>query len=282
MRDRTSHALKQFASIFLLVATLSLSLFPPAVVDFPRLLLTDAVAIPSAPLHLITSHFAGALDWAFSRGPSRQDLEREIAKLNAIIVVKEADLQRARQELESYKEFMAIPRQNPFFVWNGDLVAYINGNDTDVFSRSYIVSVGSHDGVTKDLPVVWGNVALGKISQTYILYSRVRVLADPLSRVCVRFANCRYEGVLAGSGRQICPVRYVPNRVMDGEIRIGDAVVTSGTDGIFPPDLVVGKVTRFARRPAEAEADVEVELWMDFSRLENCLVLRKMEGVRGG
>jgi rod shape-determining protein MreC len=282
MRDRTSRALKQFASIFLLVATLSMSLFPPGAVEFPRLLLTDAVAIPAAPLHFITSRLAGVFDFGFSSGPSRKDLENEIKRLTADLVVKEADLQRSRQELESYKEFMAVPRANPFFVWNGDLLGYIQGGDTDVFSRSYIISVGSHDGVAKDLPVVWGNVALGKVSQTYILYSRVRVLADPLSRVCVRFANCRYEGVLVGSGRQICPVRYVPNRVTDDEIKVGDAVVTSGTDGIFPPDLVVGKVTRFARRPAEAEADVEVELWMDFSRLENCLVLKKMEGVRGG
>jgi cell shape-determining protein MreC len=73
-------------------------------------------------------------------------------------------------------------------------------------------------------------------------------------------------------------VRFVPNRVEESEIKVGDPVLTSGTDRIFPPDLVVGKVARFARRPAEPEALVEVELFMDLSHVENCLVLKKMKG----
>lgn len=277
MRDRTSRALKQSATIFLLVATLSISLFPPKAVEMPRTFLMEVVAVPAAPLHFISTHVANVLDFSFMSGRSRQDYDVTIKKLESELIYKDLQLNKARQMLASYQDFAAVPRPNPFFVWSGELQGYTQASDADVFSRSYLVSVGSNDGVEKDLPVVWGNVALGRINSVGLLYSSVRVLSDPKSRVCVRFASSRWEGVLAGNGRQICPVRFVPNRVPDGEIKVGDAVFTSGTDGMFPPDLVIGKVARFAKRPAEPEAEVEVELFMDLSRLESCLVLRRIK-----
>jgi rod shape-determining protein MreC len=70
----------------------------------------------------------------------------------------------------------------------------------------------------------------------------------------------------------------VPNQIDDAEIQVGDMVITSGSDGIFPPDLLVGRVTRFYKRPAEPAADVEVELLADFSRIQNCLVLKRSAG----
>ena len=157
----------------------------------------------------------------------------------------------------------------------------VQGGDTDVFSRSYIVSVGGRDGVKAGYPVVWGNIALGRISKVGALYSRVRVLADPKSRVTVRFGAGRYEGVLVGNGRQLLPgaFRAQPRsrRRYQGRRRRR----YRGTDGFFPPDLVVGKRVALRRRPSEPEADVEVELELDFSRIENCLVLKRDDsGVR--
>jgi len=281
MRDKTRRALKQSVSIFLLIATLSLKILPSEAIEFPRAFLMDVTALPAAPLYFISRHLVAAAGFSLSRRPSRQHLENEIKRLTAELLRKESELAKARQALASYEDFKAVARRNPFFVWSGDLLGYVRGGDTDIFSRSYIVSVGARDGVSKDLPVVWGNIALGRISEVGALYSRVRVLADPRSRVCVRFGHSRHEGVLVGTGRQICRVRFVPNRVEEGQIEVDDLVLTSGADGLFPPDLVVGKVTRFAKRPSQPEADVEVELFLDFSRLENCLVLKKTSGAAG-
>lgn len=275
MKDRTRRAVKQAAVILLLIGTLSVKILPPQAVQFPRAFLMDAVALPAAPLYFTCAQVAQTLDLGLGAGPSRLELENEVKRLTADLVKKESELTRAKQTIASFRDFTAVARRSPFFVWSGDLLGYVRGGDADVYSRSYIISVGTRDGVENGLPVVWGNIALGRISEVGALYSRVRVLTDPQSRVCVRFARSRHEGVLIGSGRQMCPVRYVPNKVEEGEIREGDVVVTSGTDGVFPPELVVGTVTQFIRRPGEPEASVEAELFLDFSRVENCLVLKR-------
>jgi rod shape-determining protein MreC len=271
MKDRTRRGLKQSASIFLLVATLSLGSVPEEAAEIPGAFLMDAVALPAAPLYYVAGRLAEIGGFALSSGPSRRQLENEIKRLQADLIRRDIDLARARQALGSYEEFRAVSRRTPFFVWSGDLLGSVQGGDTDVFSRSYIVSVGSRDGVQVGYPVVWGNIALGRVSMVGALYSRVRILADPKSRVTVRLGAGRYEGVLAGNGRRSCPVLFVPN----ADIKVGDVVVTSGTDEFFPPDLVVGRVSRFNPRPSEPQADVEVELELDFSRVENCLVLKR-------
>jgi hypothetical protein len=39
----------------------------------------------------------------------------------------------------------------------------------------------------------------------------------------------------------------------------------------------LGKVVRFAKRPAEPSAEVEVELLADYSRIQTCLVLKQAQ-----
>jgi len=61
----------------------------------------------------------------------------------------------------------------------------------------------------------------------------------------------------------------------------GDTVVTSGLGGVFPPGLVVGRVTVAAERPAELFRHVELKPFVDFSRLEQVFLLRLPSQVHG-
>jgi len=281
MRANKGRPAKQAVSIILLVATLSLRLLPPQTVEFPRAFMMDVVAAPAAPLHYAASGVRAVLGLIGSGGSSGDDLEKQVVELSAELARTQAQLARAEQALASYGEFKYVAGRAPIFAWNASLNGYVVGGDTDVFSRSYVVGVGQSDGVAVGSPVVWGRVALGVVGEVGVFHSRVRILADSRSRICVRFARSGYEGVLAGTGAKACYVRFVPNRVGEGEISPGDLVVTSGADEIFPPDLAVGRVTRFYLRPAEPDAYVEVELIADYSRLQNCLVLKRSAGPGG-
>jgi rod shape-determining protein MreC len=271
MRDRTRFALKQILTIILLVGTLAFRVLPAGLLDAPRALLLGAVCPAASPLYF----FFGALmdaPGAFFGGSS-EALETEVRQLTAQLAAKESELQRARRELEALKGFKSLPISSEFFAYSGELTGYMCAGDSSVFSRSYCINLGRRDGVEKGCPVVWGRFAVGMISESASSYSRVRVLGDGNLLVAVRFADSRHQGVLIGSGKQECPVRFVSNRVADGDIKIGSLVLTSGADGVFPPDLVVGKVTRFFRRPSSPSAEVEVVLAIDFSRIESCVVL---------
>ncbi len=275
MRDRTRFALKQAIAIFLLVATLVMRVVPDPLVEAPRTLLMDGVYLAGAPLSIVTGavlKVPRSFAWG---GKSRVDLEAEIIQLTGQLAAKESELQRARQQIKAIGDFNSLPFSLLFFAYSGELVAVVRGGDTSVFNRSYIVNLGARHGVAKGFPVVWGRYAVGVVSEVGEYCSRVRLLSDPVSRVAVRLGGSRHQGILVGSGGQTCSVKYVPNRVPEGEIKAGDVVYTSGADTLFPPDLVVGKVARFVPQPSRPSATVEVDLAIDFSRIENCLVLRR-------
>ncbi len=276
MRVSSARAAKQAFSIFLLVATLSLGQLPPPLIEFPRAFMMDAAAAPSAPLNYLSSVLAriGAL---LPSGASSADLEKQVAELSRQLASSQAELARAREIISSYEGFRYITGRAPIYVWNAALSGYIDivGSDTDLFSASYVAGAGSSDGIARGFAVVNGQTAIGVISEVGIWHSRVRVLSDPRSRISIRFARSGREAVLVGTGRNICRVRFVPNNIDDLEIQPGDLVLTSGSDGCFPPDLLVGRVVRFYKRPAEPAAEVEVELFVDFPRIQTCLILRR-------
>ena len=281
MRVRKGRALKQAVYIVLFIATLSIRLLPPEVVEFPRAFMMDAAAAPAAPLRFFVAAAKSVLAIADSSGSDNAALRKEFAGLTAELAAAQSELARARQALASYNEYSYVFGRPPIFVWNAALNGYIVGADADLFSRSYVTSVGERDGVVRGLPVVSGRTALGVVSDVGLFHSRVRILGDARSRICIRFARSGYEGVLVGRGRDTCEVRFVSNRIPDDAIAPGDLVVTSGTDGIFPPDFLVGKVSRFYKRPAQPGAAVEVLLSADFSNAQNCLVLRRKAASDG-
>jgi len=279
MRDRTRFALKQAATIFLLITTLVLRVVPEELLAAPRALLMDGVCTAASPLYFLSGLVFETPAALFWRGKSREALELEVMKLTAQLAARDDELRRAREELAAVRGFETLPLADNFFAWSGRLQGFIRGADTSVFSRSYVVNLGTREGVVKGFPVVWGRYAVGVVSETGAHYSRVRVLSDPSSRVAVRFAGSRHQGVLVGGASQTCPVKFVSNRVEDGEIRAGEMVMTSGADLVFPPNLVVGRVVRFWRQPSKPSAAVEVELAVDFSRIESCVVLKRKSAI---
>jgi len=56
-------------------------------------------------------------------------------------------------------------------------------------------------------------------------------------------------------------------------IQVGDGVVTSGLGGVFPKGLVVGYVSGVQREQFGLFQTIEVEPAVDFTRLEEVLVL---------
>ena len=56
---------------------------------------------------------------------------------------------------------------------------------------------------------------------------------------------------------------------------VGDKVVTSGLGRVYPKGLPVGKVLEVVNIPGELFKDIEVSPMVDFSKLEELLVILK-------
>src|SRR5438876_11798772 len=87
--------------------------------------------------------------------------------------------------------------------------------------------------------VITPDGVVGKVVEAYPNASQVLLLTDQESGVGAMLANSRIQSLVGGQGEALLVMKYVPN---DDDVNVGERVITSGMDRIFPRDLPVGTV----------------------------------------
>ena len=82
----------------------------------------------------------------------------------------------------------------------------------------------------------------------------------------------RARGILRGLSGNKCRLVYVEH---SQDIKPGDVVITSGLAGIFPKGIPVGQVKEVREAPGALFKKVEITPFVDFSILEEVLVILK-------
>jgi len=150
----------------------------------------------------------------------------------------------------------------------------ITSRITDL-SRTIVVDRGSDAGVRPDMAVVaWGG-AVGRVVSVEKDFARVRLLSDPNSGAAGVVARSRAEGILVGHGSEPMEMRYVPKYA---DVVVGDRVVASGQDGVFPRGFGLGRVT-VVGEPVGASKTIRVEPEIDYRSLEDVLILLEPRGA---
>jgi rod shape-determining protein MreC len=134
---------------------------------------------------------------------------------------------------------------------------------------------GADDGVARMMPVVVGEGVVGRVHQVAGHSADVLVVTDSNSAVAVRVDRTRARGNVRGMGKpDLCNLEYA---LRTEDVMEGDVLVTSGTDGVFPRGLPVGKVTQVAREKHGLFQDARVVPAVDVTRLEEVLVVTSFE-----
>jgi rod shape-determining protein MreC len=106
-------------------------------------------------------------------------------------------------------------------------------------SRVLILDRGADHGIRIDAPVVaWGG-AVGRVVYVDRSHAKVLLLSDPNSGIAGMIQRSGAEGLVRGQGDDPLVMQYV-SRYQD--VSIGDRVVTSGMDGVFPRGFSIGRV----------------------------------------
>jgi rod shape-determining protein MreC len=137
------------------------------------------------------------------------------------------------------------------------------------------VDRGSDDGLAPMMPVVVAEGVVGRVHAVAGSSADVLVLTDLNSSIAVRVDRTRARANVRGLGKpELCRLDYA---LRTEDVIEGDPLVTSGTDGVFPRGLPVGKVTQLDRRQHGLFQDARVVPAVDVTRLEEVLVLTSWE-----
>ena len=155
------------------------------------------------------------------------------------------------------------------------LAAQVIGRDPSGFFQSVIINRGKDAGLSVNMPVVNADGVVGRIVSVSGNYSKVLLIIDQNSAVDCVIQRSRDNGIVKGlssntSSSNACIMDYV---VKTSDILVGDVIITSGIGGIFPKGVPVGKVIDIKDPSDELFRDVKVTPFVDFSELEEILVI---------
>ncbi len=151
------------------------------------------------------------------------------------------------------------------------ITARIIGRDPSQWFKTFSIDHSRKDGVMKGMPVITAEGVVGQVLDGGNTQAKVLQTIDPNSAIEVRIQNTRTQGIIKGTGTSY-RLLYVPK---NNEVHKGDLLITSGLGGVFPPGIPVAVVSSVVSNRRGMFLDIEAEPVVDFSRLENVIVIMK-------
>lgn len=200
---------------------------------------------------------------------TRQDnlalLEENRKLLNEIASLRETQQENLRlRKLLHFEEKLSFQ----------SVVARVIAKDVSTEFRAIRINRGEAEGLKKNMAVVTNEGVVGHILRTTKSTADVVTILDSNSAVDAIDERSRARGVVEGMTDENCQLRYV---LRTDDIQPGDVMISSGLGGIIPKGVPAGVVSKVNRKPFGITQDVEIRPSVDFSRLEEVLVITSAE-----
>jgi rod shape-determining protein MreC len=202
------------------------------------------------------------------RGVEREN--RHLRERIDALALKTQESEEARQELVRLRELLDLRDSVP---WS-TVAARVIARGTDGGARIVTIDRGSRDGVRQNQPVLTPRGIVGRVIEAAPGASKVQTILDPNSGVAGLIQRTRVQGMIVGEGERGCRMEYVSELA---NVEVGDVIVTSGLDQIYPKGYTIGVVGSIGEGEGLTKL-VELRPEVDFRRLEEVLVVLKPEG----
>jgi len=184
-----------------------------------------------------------------------EDLRNQLAELqqNAAQI---KDLQDALNLTQGDKELKYLP---------GNIVH----RDASPFTDVVTIDRGDGDGLKVGMVVLsTKGTLLGKITKVTNTNAFVRLITDTQSKVSAEVLGTGADGSVRGT-----PGRGLSFDLAQGEIAVGDTIITAGLGGSYPRGLPIGRVNSVSGSNQDLYKKVTLEPGVRISTAETVLVL---------
>ena len=235
----------------------------------PNLVDRVAMAVTAPVQRAAVAGVDGAVN-AWQQYVSLRSVRRENAHLLEENVRLRADvvgLAEARAENERLRRLVHYDEASP----GPKVVARVLGINPDPNRLTLRIDRGEGDGVRRGQAVVTADGVVGQVLRATASAAEVLVVLDSNSRLGGRIQRTRARVGISGAGDdQPLKLEYL---LRTEDLEEGDLVVTSGTDGVYPPGLVVGRVTSVQRQTSGMFLNAGVLPAVNFTKAEEVVVL---------
>ncbi|MEW5965749.1 MAG: rod shape-determining protein MreC [Pseudomonadota bacterium] len=140
----------------------------------------------------------------------------------------------------------------------------------DWFAQRLMIDRGAAAGLRRGLPVIDAAGLMGQVQRVYPGSSEIALVSSPGHLTPVQIERTAQRGLAAGSGQGLLELRYMPSHA---DVRVGDRLLTSGIDGVYPSGIPVARVIRVSRSQSSPYLRVECLPLAGLDRARSVLVL---------
>lgn len=197
-----------------------------------------------------------------------RDVNTTLAEENAIL---RRQLEEENQMLQS---FDSLATKDTTWTKRFDFVsAKVVNNHVDHAKNFITINKGENAGLQPGMAVISSRGAVGKVKLVSKHYGVVTSLLHIDVMVSATLKRTGHFGTIQWDGMDpsVVKFKYIPRHVVP---QVGDTVVTSGFNAIFPEGIVVGTIASATLRDEAIEYDIDVKLSQDFRQLSYVTVIK--------
>lgn len=153
-------------------------------------------------------------------------------------------------------------------------IARIIAHDASTWNSSFVIDLGSEDGVQPGSPVISEQGIVGRVMETMPKNARVLLLTDTNSSVAGIDQRSNVTGIVMGTGHDQLKYGYVS---ATEDIQKDDILVSSGMGGVFPKGYSIGTVVKKSLAENGLTMEIEVAPAVDFAALDYVFILEPVD-----
>lgn len=213
----------------------------------------------------VLSSVKGAADSYIDVRHARQENIELRDKVEQLTAEKNEANERAA-ELDLIRTQLALPARTPYH----EIAANIVSRDASLWFRRLTIDRGSLDGVKHDMPVATAAGIVGRVISVGPNFATVQVITDKHAGVGAMLQSSRAMGEIRGLDDDRCELRNIKS---SENVEVGESVVSTGLDRIYPKGLLIGTVERIEADPNAPWHKIIVRPAAPVDRVEHVLVL---------
>ncbi len=196
-------------------------------------------------------------------------LQSQLAQAQGKIIEQQEQL----SQIQIVTGLLEFARANPEHSY---VPANVIGREISPYQQYIIIDVGSSQGISHGMPVVTDKGLVGRIDSVISNASRVQLITDANSVVNVRLQIANVEAQVLGSLMGETSLELVPQ---GADVQIGDAILTSGLGGNYPPNIFVGQVLAMHSKQNTLFQSGSVQPVVDFAHVSAVMVITNFNQV---
>ncbi len=191
---------------------------------------------------------------------------RTLTTENAKLKAKLIEMTELTLENERLRNLLKFKQKSEMKLMAGKVI----GKDLVPEHNTVTINIGTRHGIKKNMAVITAAGAVGYVLSPEVFTSQIILLTDPYAAIDALVQRSRARGIVEGHNSDKANLNYLKR---GDDAVIGDLVITSGLDNIFPKGFPVGVISNVKKSRFGTTQDIELSPVINPNNLEEVFVI---------